>query len=272
MSIIDFLRSKYFWINLVAAVAVVLLLVQGAMWYLKAYTHHGETITVPDLRGLTIDEVSTLLQNRRLDYFIMDSSYVVGKPPLTVLDQDPPPLSKVKENRKVYVTVNSTVPPKVKMPSLVNKNLRVVTPILESLGLQVGELIYRPDLGLNVVLEQRYNGREIEPGTLVPKGSKIDLVLGNGLGDTTVDVPNLIGRTLEEAKWVLTSSNLNLGFVKWDNTITDSSTAVVYRQLPEYDPAAPQRLNYGEPVDIFLTQNLPEYLKQYTADTMFTEP
>ncbi len=267
MSFIDFVRSKYFWINLLIAVVVLLVVIQSTMFYLKAYTNHGETVTVPDLRGMTLEEANILLQTNKLSYFVMDSSYVVGKPASSVLDQDPPPDSKVKENRKIYVTINSVLPPKVKMPDLVDKHLRVVSPILESQGLRLGELTYRAALGLNVVLEQQYRGNNIKAGALVPKGSKINLVLGNGLGETSVEVPNLIGLTLSEAKWALMSKNLNLGYVEWDETVRDSTTAVIFKQLPDYDYSQPEMLNYGEAVDVYLTKTLPEFLKRYAADT-----
>jgi hypothetical protein len=45
---------------------------------------------------------------------------------------------------------------------------------------QLGEYSYVDNIGKDMVLEIRFQGNKIEPGTLLPKTSKIDLVLGNG--------------------------------------------------------------------------------------------
>ncbi len=233
---------------------------------LDGYTHHGESITVPDLRGRTITEIDRMFETLKLSYTIMDSSYLPTQPPNSILEQEPPPGARVKENRRIYLTINASLPPRVKMPNLVDKSLRQAQMELEVYGLNLGELQYRPDLALNAVLDQMYLGKHILPGTLIHKNSTIDLVLGNGLGETQVTVPNLTGLTFAEAKWTLLGTNLNIGHVEWDVTITDSATAVVYRQIPEHDNESQRKLNFGEAVDIHLTQTLPDFLKQFSVD------
>lgn len=260
MNFIKVIFSKVFLINLVLGIIVVFLGVQITLYALKSYTNHGETITVPDLRGLTLDQADNYLENKHLVYFVLDSSFAVDLPPTAILDQDPPPQSKVKENRKIYVTVNAVNPPQVKMPSLIDKSLRQATLELESWGLKVGELKYKPDLAQNAVLDQQLRGQHISSGTLVSKGTAIDLILGDGLGTTKVEVPMLKGLTLEEAKFVLTATYLNIGAIVYDETVTDSAAAMIFKQLPEYNVDYPVSLKMGESIDLFLTQEIPDWV------------
>jgi len=236
------------------------------MYSLKGYTHHGESIIVPDLQGQQVDTLGAKLKAMLLDYRVIDSTFLPGKPSGIVLDQDPEPGQSVKEGRKIYLTVSRKIPPPVPMPDLIDLKLNIARGKLEKAGLQLGSIEYYPALGKDLVLRQLYQRKEIPAGVKIPKGSKIDLVLSDGIGETKVEVPNLIGRTLQEAKWTLTYIKLNLGYVEWDKSVKDSSTAVIYRQNPDFNPANPQQLNFGEAVDVYLTQTLPDFLKQF-ADT-----
>ncbi len=245
---------RAFLINLAAAAVIV----GVGLWYslkiLKDYTNHGESITVPDLKDLTFDQVQEQLTNLKLHSTILDSAYVAGKSSLIVLDQDPKPYSKVKEYRTIYLTVNAIKPPQVVMPNLKEGvSLQAATIILESYDLKVGQLIYQPSFDQNAVLDQLIGEEPVEPGTLVTKGTTIDLVLGDGLGDTKVIVPSLIGLTEDEAAFLLKTRGLNMGAVIIDETVTDTLNAIVSKQLPL--PTEEAKLNLGESVDIFLTKN-----------------
>ncbi|MDZ4844576.1 MAG: PASTA domain-containing protein [Chitinophagales bacterium] len=268
MGFIKFIATRYFWINLLIALCLAYAIVHFTMSSLKGFTHHGESITVPDLNNLTLPEVEEQLTTLKLKFAVIDSSYLLKKKPNIVLDQDPDADSKVKEGRTIYLTVSRRVPPPVKVPNLIDLNLVFAQKALESAGLNTGELQYRPGLGKNKVIEQLYLGKPILAGKEIPKGSKISLILADGLGETKGEVPNLIGRTLEQAKWVLNTLNFNIGYVEFDATTKDSNTAVIYKQVPEYDQVSPPELNYGEAVDIYLTKELPEFLKQYSADSL----
>lgn len=229
-------------------------------YLLKRYTNHGESITVPDLHSLTIDEAEGRLRNLNLRFEVLDSAYDANLPPFAILDQVPIPLSNVKEYRKIYLTVNAANPPSVQMPNLMDKSLRQASFELESFGLMVGELIYKPDLAQNAVLEQLWDEMPVEPGTMVPRGSKIDLVLGDGLGNVRVGVPDLRGLTLSEVRWLLLASSLNLGSVIYlDEEIADTSATMVYRQIPS--PENDNEINLGESINIFMTTEMPDSLK-----------
>lgn len=224
---------------------------------LKVVTHHGEALTVPDLYGYNIEEVEKILKDKKLNYEVIDSMYRQDVPFFTVIEQNPKPMSKVKRNRRIYLTISSDIPPKVKAPNLIDVTLRQAVTILKGLGLLVGELEYFPDIAHNVVLRMKKDGRVIKPGTYIPKGSTIDLVLGDGLSSQKTAVINLTGLTVEEAMIALSLTYLNVGAVIADATVKDTLNSVVYRQYP---PASSVEIAQGESVDVWVTH--PENFKK----------
>lgn len=260
-----FIRTRVFFYNLLAAIAGIVLFFWVVSILLGAYTHHGESLSVPDLRGLTYDQVGDVLSKTTFDYVIYDSTYNANKPPLTILDQTPEPDQMVKRGRTIYLTVNSRREPTVKMPELRDNSLKQATLILESYGLRLGKITYKPDLAKDVVLNQLYYDENIASGREIPKGSVIDLVLGNGLGQTTIEVPNLVGLNLVEAKGALQMASLGLGAVVADKTVNgDTLSAYIYRQTPAFGSTT-DTLKAGEPVDVYITKDkdkLPDSFKK----------
>jgi len=254
----EFYRKHPLLTNFFGIVVMLVLFVVLSVVILNAYTQHGQTITIPDLSGKKIKDVQRLLENRKLEYKVVDSSYSDKVMPLTVIDQNPKPGSKVKEERTVYLTINALTPPKVKMPDLKDASLKQAQLELESYGLKIGKLTYKPDLALNAVLDQTVKGKSIPPGTMISKGTRIDLVVGDGLGQTDIDVPNLIGLTLAEAKFVLEGVGLNMGAVVPDNGFSGSQDdGVIYKQVPgtRDDDYVTNKIKQGEPIDVFITNN-----------------
>lgn len=254
MDVLKFLISrqmlKYY---LIAAIAIIIL-VSGTFIWLKIYTRHGQRISVPDLSGLTEEEVKTIIEVKELRYEIVDSIFYRELPRGTVARQNPEPGSRVKQNRRIYLTMNAVNPEKVTMPRVTGVSLRQSRAILENYGLILGKISYKPDIAVNVVLEQNFNDTVAEPGMLIPKGSEIDLVLGNGLSNETTQVPNLTGFNLFIAKKFLADRYLNIGAVIYDNTIQkeeDSVSAVIWRQKPSFEEG--NQMQLGANVDIWLT-------------------
>lgn len=229
------------------------------------YTKHGESITVPDLRNLKFDEIDEMLGEQKLKYKITDSSYVSGMPALAIIAQNPKPSSKVKENRTIYLTVNAKYPPKITMPNLRDASLKFARSILETNGLRLGKLIYKPGQGRNVVLSQEIKGQLIKPGEKIFKNSEIDLILSSGYGSSLRSVPNLFNLVLSEAEFILPSYNINLGKVSYDESVTNESLAKIYQQSPK----AGQQISIGEFIDIYLTQ---DESKLTIQDSTSTEP
>lgn len=216
--------------------------------YLPATTNHGESITVPDLSGMKVEDIEEFLQSRDLRYEINDSTFIANKPPSIVLTQYPRSGEKVKENRKIYITVTTNNPPNVEMPKLVDISLKSAQMLLQSYELQEGKLTYVPNLAQNLVLKQELNGKEIAPGTKIPKGSKIDLTVGDGVGKDDFTLQNFVGMNLEEAKVVIEGSNLVIGSILYDANSSEPAGTVI-----KQNPASESNIRVGEVVDLWIS-------------------
>ncbi|WP_424963819.1 PASTA domain-containing protein [Ekhidna sp.] len=234
--------------------------------WLPISTNHGETITVPDIQGMTVDELDEFLGKRNLRFeATADSSYSPNHPPLAVLRQVPKPNTKVKENRKIYVTLNAESPPKVRMPKVEDLSLKSAMMVLKSYDLKLGEVKYIPDVFFGVVHEAKMNGRTVMEGEKIEKGSVINLVAGDGYGNTQFQSPNLIGLEQEEAEVAIIGSGLKIGKIE----ITDKSLAgftaidsagndmLEYREIApgtvqQQYPRPERRVKIGDPVDIWI--------------------
>ncbi|MES2732477.1 MAG: PASTA domain-containing protein [Bacteroidota bacterium] len=177
--------------------------------YLPASTHHGKSVTVPDLKGMSLSQLDEILSAHDLRFDISDSIYIPQAKPLTVLSQIPEPGAKVKEGRKVLVSITAFNPPEVEMPDLSNLSLRNADMLLQSAGLVRGSIRTEPAFSANV-LRQEYHGQTITKKTKVPKGSVIALVLGDGIGPTMFETPNVVGKLREDAEILLRGSGLQV--------------------------------------------------------------
>jgi eukaryotic-like serine/threonine-protein kinase len=218
--------------------------------YLPLYTNHGETVSVPDLSGYTFDESVGLLDRAGLNYEVsIDSGFTSDQKPLAILKQFPPANTQVKSDRKIYLTLNARNAPMLKMPNLVNTPLKNVQEILANMGLERGDIVYVPDIGINVVLEQRYRGVKVPEGFEVPKGARIDLMVGDGMGNQVLNVPNLIGMDEVEAEFLILGSGLRIGNKKL--SVTDSvGPGKVFLQ----SPASGMQVVSGELINLWIAR------------------
>ncbi len=237
----------------------VIILITVFWMYLPSATNHGESVTVPDLEGITIDQLNEFLTDRNLNYVITkDSGYSAKYPPKAVLKQVPLPNTKVKENRKIYLTLNAENPPLVKMPDLVDGSVKSAQLVLKSFGLTLGEIKYVPDLAQNAVLQQFYEDDSIAPGVMIPKGSVIDLEAGDGLGNQEFDAPNLIGLDVESAKIAIVGSGLKVGDVLYKNQVDQQSDTlmaelqIVPGMVVKQKPNTGNVTKIGKTVDIWV--------------------
>ncbi|MFM2428345.1 MAG: hypothetical protein RL012_229 [Bacteroidota bacterium] len=215
---------------------------------LPVLTHHGQFITVPNLQGISLEEVDAYLAQRNLRFEVTEEfSYEPDYPPMTVLQQYPKAGARVKEGRKIYLTLNTKTPPKVKMPDLVDGSVRNAHVRLKSHGLLLGAIKYIPDIAQNAVLEQWHQDKEIATGTLIAQGARIDLVVGAGLGNKMVEVPQLVGMKLGDAKLLLLSVGIQVGNIAYESA-TDQAPGTILGQHPD----AGQQMRIGENVDIWL--------------------
>ncbi|MGQ9619436.1 MAG: PASTA domain-containing protein [Bacteroidales bacterium] len=254
MSLKKFLLSKIFFKNLGLAVTIVIGSVFFILLWLNIYTRHGQSRPVPNFYGLTIEETAILAKKHKLRFQIIDSVYTNAVLRGCIAEQNPKPGYNVKKWRRIILTINAFNPEMVEVPDLIGLPKRQALALLQSAGLEPGKLHYVPDLSIDFVLKQLFNGREIVKGDSVEKGATIDLVLGKGLSNERTPIPDLIGMTYEQAKRTILGASLNIGAYIYDNTVKnseDSAKAFVYRQNPEYKDIA--RLQLGSALYIWLT-------------------
>ena len=254
MSIKEFLISKDFFKNL----GLYLLIMVGLFFifvvWLNIYTRHGQSKSVPDMYGLSTEEAVTLASKNKMRTRVIDSVYTALVPKGAVFEQLPRPGAKVKRKREILLTINAFNPEMVVAPDIVGLSKRQALAVIQNMGLEVGMLMYVPDLSVDFVLKQQIRGVDLMAGDSIQKGSTIDLVLGKGLSNITTPVPALSGMTLDAARNTILGYSLNLGTFIYDKSVTtpeDSIRAFVYRQNPESRDG--NTLQLGSSIFVWLT-------------------
>lgn len=219
--------------------------------YLPLTTHHGQSITVPNLIGMEKNELDSCLEKNYLTYVITDTSnYSPDYKPYSILKQNPAPGSKVKKYRKIYISTNSVNPPKITMPNVTGVSIKSASLLLQSVGLKIGEIKYVPDKFKNLVLKQLFEGKEITEGTMITQGSTIYLVVGDGLGTMEFEMPDLIGMKKEEAELVIKGSDLKVGSVIYTKSYLPKGTII--KQKPEGKNKT--MIHVGDEVDLWIAK------------------
>jgi beta-lactam-binding protein with PASTA domain len=254
MSLKNFILSKQFLKNLGFAIIIVIGIVMILLIWMNFYTRHGQARPVPDFMGLTMEETVQLAKKSKLRYHIIDSVYTTQVQRGCVAEQNPKPGFKVKKWRNIALTLNAFNPEMVSMPNLIDLPIRQAIALIESSGLEMGQLKYKPDLSVDIVIEQVYDGKMVNAGDSLQKGSVVDLVLGKGLSNRRTPVPDLVGMSLDPARNKILVSSLNLGTYIYDNTILsgeDTLNSFVYKQNPEFADDA--SLQLGSAIYLWLT-------------------
>ena len=216
--------------------------------YLPIKTKQNDSISVPDVVGMEIDGLDEFITSRALNYVILpDSGYDANLPPKAVLSQFPQSSSKVKQGRKIYLTLNAVTPPKVEMPDLVGKSLKTVELQFKAMGVIEGKKIFTPGPYKNTFVSAQIDGRDIEPGTLIDKGSTIDLILQNGKGQQYFEAPDVIGENQENAELIIYGSSLKIGEIYFEKA--DTLLGKVIKQIPQ--PGS--RVRIGQRFDLWIS-------------------
>jgi beta-lactam-binding protein with PASTA domain len=233
MKAFNFLTKRAFYINLFIIIALAIIIIEAVFYSLKDYTRHGEEIVVPDFVGKDCDSVLEQY-SEVFNFVLLDSVYSKSYPEGSFYQQDPLPNSNVKKGRNLYYVKVSEAPEKVVMPNLRNLSLRQAMVLLKSNGLKVSELEFVDHFAKNAVVEQRYDGEVIEPGTEIVKGSAVKLLVGYGRGDKKTHLPNLLTAPKENVKNLIHEASLNMGkenYMDYD----ENERYRVYKMEPAYD-------------------------------------
>ncbi|MEO5911838.1 MAG: PASTA domain-containing protein [Pelobium sp.] len=248
-----YLATPDFRKQLIIAFAVMVILLFTLFISLRFYTKHGEGKPVPNLKGLNIENAIELLESEGFRYQI-DSTFILDKKPGLVLEQDPDPNTNVKENRMIYLTIVSSQTPDVNFPDIENKTFVEARAMLENFGLKIGDTTYKSDIARDAVLAFNFAGQPVKIGQKIPKGSKVNLILGDGYGASEVDLPDLKGLTLDEAMFSIRGSSLSLGTVTYEGIVKDSAKAIIIFQTPALVPDSVSKVSIGTRINLILSQ------------------
>jgi beta-lactam-binding protein with PASTA domain len=255
-------------VNIIAGLLLAFAIFALCIFSLNWFTGHGQSATIPSVSGKKYEEAKQILRKAGFDYKIQDSVYIDSLPPLSVIKQIPDADDVVKSNRTVYLIINRSVPPLVEMPNLVGYSFRNAEMVLKSMDLKLGDTTFKPDFAKNAILEQLYNGSLITPGTKIRKGSRISLVMGDGVGNREFIVPIITGRTFAEVKEMLEEAGLGIGAIVLEGDVKDTMSAYVYRQNPERfdDEKRILRIRTGQLMDVWLQVDKPSKSKDDSND------
>lgn len=234
-------RHPLLW-NLTLIAAIILAMAVAAHFLMQLGTCHGARRTVPDFSGVPLDEARSIACRHDLQLHINDSLFVPAYEGGIVLDQLPEGGVEVKPGRTVYITINSFRQKMVPVPYVAGRSLRQAKNMLEIAGLEIAELVYRPDMATNYVLEEYCDGKPVGPATRMEAemGSGVTLYVGVEEDYGTTIVPRLVGMPLAQAKGRLWELGLNVGRVDFDegvNLLNQKDTRV-YIQTPGAERSA----------------------------------
>jgi len=235
-------------------VVVIVVGIFGLSMFFDSYTKHDEFVEVPNFEGFHYTEIESYLNDKNLGYFISDSVFNSEMPRGVVIEQQPEAGALVKPGRKIYLTINSVIPPSVLLPELKDFTVRQVVNKIPTYGLKIDSIIYKPAECDNCVIGVLYKGKEIQTGTRIEKGKSITIIVGQGIGNERLNIPYLYELSLGAARNKLNSLGLNLGYVEFDTTVNnadDSIQAFVFAQYPKYDTV--NMLRQGQAIDLILT-------------------
>lgn len=210
-------------------------------WYVK----HSETVKVPKVLGMNYIDAKKILEDGGLEIKQGDVKYDENIPIGQILDQNPPADEMVKYGRRVYVTICGGEQ-LADVPNLKGRTLRDAKFTLEQRGLKLGETVRKNS---NEFPEDFVISQIIQPGSKVKKNTALDLILSDGpvIGD--LKIPNVTGKSLEEAKKLIADSKLKLGKITYQ-TNNELPPGQVIDQYPKVDKSA----NENTTVDLFVAR------------------
>lgn len=256
-----YLAEKEAW-GFVAAVLGAIGIFYGLffLFLLPLCTRQGEEYVLPSLIGRKYPTVRSALESAGFSVMVIDSQYVPDAEPNTVLLQDPPPKTRIKKGRKVYLTVASHTPPQLPLPHVQELPYEQAYRLLrESYGFRLGEVEYVPGDIPDIVKGVRYQGRLLKPGEPVPKYATLSLIVSRGLSDQKVAFVSVVGLPLEEAVSRLSAAGLSVGYIRY-KPAPQVPAGHVYRQYPERVPG--DSLPMGMAIDLFVSGEAPQSISE----------
>lgn len=247
------------WVNLLLAAAVFTGLVWLTFRWLEVHTNHGKEVAVPNVMNKSVHEAIKILDDSGLNYEVDSFKYDPKYKPFQVLQIYPAAGSRVKDGRSIILKVNPRTYAQVAVPDIIDRYKGLAFRQLEQVGLKVGDTIYEPSIQRDAVLRMMLNGATLKPGSLLPRFSAVDLVIGTG-PKRNISVPNLVGLTVQQAKAIIAQNLFEIGLVEHEDAGRDESDIVYFQ-----DPAPFDVRDQGMQIDLWASKKTPAELRNKIA-------
>lgn len=166
--------------NCLGMLIVAGLLVFGCFSLLQCYTNHGESVSVPDIRGQKLEVVQKKLEALGLQCEVVDTGYIDTFVGDVVLEQAIRPGVRVKTGRIIGLTVNASSARAIALPALAeNSSRREAEAKLRALGFKYLRIEYTSG-DKDWVYFVKVNGNVVSGGTRVSVVTPVTLVVGDG--------------------------------------------------------------------------------------------
>lgn len=259
MTIKDFIKHI---ILIILFIGIVLALV---LFWLRIYTNHGQQLSMGEYVGMNIDDAKEEADDKSFILIISDSVHVVGKAGGEIISQNPKPNSKVKENRKVYVTTTKYNADKIlvkNLPTLYGTDYYSKCKDLGYQNINCEIRSYQYDAGeKDHILEAYYKGqmiisRNARKGDVeIEKGGTISFVLSKKDGGE-FEIPEYRCSTLDAALFAIEQLKFNVGEITENGPITDRDKAYIVDQDPK--PLGSGKIAVGDFIRLTIQQSKPK--------------
>jgi len=266
--IIELLKSKLLWFNIIAVILILIVLFFAMLMFLKFYTNHGESIKVPNLIGLYENEAVEVIKKEKLQVEIIDSVFLRNSKSGVIVEQTPKQGSNVKHGRIIYLTINAKSKRTLILPNLVNVSQRQATNTLTAMGFGVNVKIV-PSEYSDVVLEITQNGRTLNAGDKLQDGAVLTLTVGknNDYDGEMIFVPSLTGLSFKDAENAILTNHLVIGYTGFDVQPKDDNDKLLYKVYKQ-SPSPNESVIPGKRIDIWLSKDARK-IQQRQEDDFF---
>jgi eukaryotic-like serine/threonine-protein kinase len=218
--------AKYrIWIISIPAILLVYLFFDTIA--MPLYTRQYQAIAVPDVTFKSFAEAEALLAKSGLRIVKDGEKFDETLPAGRIVFQSPDAFAMVKKGRRIYVTMSKggrTFP----MPKLTGQSERDARFILQANELSLGRVDYRRDPFLpdGVVCDQ-----SISAGDTIGVRQRVDLTVSLGVEPTEYIVPDLVGKSIDDALMALRKAGLTAGNIQEQSTEELLPNTVVAQSL-----------------------------------------
>lgn len=253
--------------NLIFILLFFVIVIMLALLWLRIYTNHGQKLELPDYTEIDLREAIEDAEKKSFEIIVSDSVHIVGKKGGMIMAQNPKPQSMVKENRKIYVTTTKFIADQIDLkalPTLYGNDYERKKKELSYSNIYSNVKSYKYDSGEpDHILEVWYKGRQIvnsvgkKSNIKINKGDSLSFVLSKRSGAEIV-IPDLICKSLAEAKFYLEQSRINIGTVVGTGGDSDMESYIT-EQSPRADGKS--TLIMGEAISIRISNTKPKNCK-----------